>query len=195
MSCGSPIAGAILRPVPVYVSLLRGINVSGRNRIAMADLRALYERHGHHDVTTYVQSGNVVSRAGTRSARAVEQAIGRAIAEDLGLDVTVLVRTAAQLAALLDGNPFADAGADPKTLHVTFLATTPPKARVGMLDGDAFAPDRFRVRGHEAVLWCPDGYGRTKINNSWFERKLGVAATTRNWKTTAQLRLLVEGLT
>jgi uncharacterized protein (DUF1697 family) len=194
MSCGSLLATAILRPVPVYVSMLRGINVSGRNRIAMADLRALYERHGHHDVTTYVQSGNVVSRSAARSARAVEQAIGRAIADDLGLDVTVLVRTPAQLAAVLDANPFAEAGADPQTRHVTFLATAPAKAKVGALDGDAFSPDVFRVHGREVFLWCPNGYGRTKINNSWFERKLGVAATTRNWKTTAQLRLLAEGL-
>ena len=180
--------------MPVYVSMLRGINVSGRNRIPMAELRVLYERHGHSDVTTYVQSGNVVSRAASRRALAVEQAIGRAIADDLGLDVAVLVRTPAQLATVLDASPFVDAGADPKALHVTFLATAPAKAKVAALDGDAFAPDRFRVHGREAYLWCPDGYGRTKINNTWFERKLGVAATTRNWKTTTQLRLLAREL-
>ena len=176
--------------MPVYVSMLRGINVSGRNRIPMADLRALYERHGHSDVTTYVQSGNVVSRAASRGALAVERAIGRAIADDLGLDVVVLVRTPAQLTTVLDANPFVDAGADPTALHVTFLAAAPAKAKVSALDGDAYSPDVFHVHGREAYLWCPDGYGRTKINNAWFERKLGVAATTRNWKTTTQLRLL-----
>jgi uncharacterized protein (DUF1697 family) len=153
----------------------------------MADLRALYERHGHDDVTTYVQSGNVVSRAATRSARAVEESIERAVADDLGLSVTVLVRTPAQLATVLGANPFVRVGGDPKSLHVTFFARAPGKDAVGALDGGAFAPDEFRVHGQEVYVSCPNGYGRTKINNSWFERKLGVAATTRNWKTVTQL--------
>ncbi len=171
----------------VYVSMLRGINVSGRNRIAMADLRALYERHGHDDVATYVQSGNVVSSTTTRRARSVETDIERAIADDLGLDVTVLVRTPAQLRRVVEANPFVRDGNDSKSLHVTFLATAPAKHAVGALDSHAFAPDEFRVHGQEVYVSCPNGYGRTKINNSWFERKLGVAATTRNWKTVTQL--------
>jgi uncharacterized protein (DUF1697 family) len=176
----------------VYVSLLRGINVSGRNRISMADLRALYENHGHDDVTTYVQSGNVVSRARVRTARAVEQTIARAIADDLGLDVTVLVRTPAQLATLLDANPFLRPGVDTKSLHVTFLESAPKRDAVSALDGAAFAPDEFRVHGREIYVSCPSGYGRTKINTAWFERKLAVAATTRNWKTVHQLRQLAQ---
>jgi uncharacterized protein (DUF1697 family) len=171
----------------MYVSLLRGINVSGRNRLPMADLRALYERRGHDEVTTYVQSGNVVSSTPARSARAVGDAIQRAIADELGRDVLVLVRTPAQLGRILAANPFVRARADPKSLHVTFLAAAPRKAAISALDETAFTPDEFRVHGHEVYVSCPNGYGRTKINNSWFERKLGVAATTRNWKTVMQL--------
>lgn len=173
--------------MPTYVSLLRGINVSGRNRIAMADLRALYEAHGHHDVVTYVQSGNVVSRTNTRNAAAVARAIEQAIADDLGLDVNVLVRTPADLAKVVRANPFPGQGADVSKLHVTFLTEPAPAAKVAALDPDAFAPDGFSVHGREVYVHCPDGYGRTKINNTWFERKLGVAATTRNWKTVNQL--------
>ena len=113
--------------------------------------------------------------------------IERAITDDLGLDVTVVVRTPAQLRRVLGSNPFVRSGNDPKSLHVTFLASAPAKKAAGALDGRAFAPDEFRVHGQEVYVSCPNGYGRTKINNTWFERKLGVAATTRNWKTVTQL--------
>jgi uncharacterized protein (DUF1697 family) len=178
--------------VPVYVSMLRGINLGGKNRISMPDLRAVYERHGHDHVTTYVQSGNVVSRTSARSASAVERAITSAIAAELGLDITVLVRTPAHLTKVLDANPFVRAGIDPKVLHVTFLAAAPEHRAVSDLDGAAFAPDEFRVHGTEVYVKCPNGYGRTKINNTWFERKLAVAATTRNWKTVTQLAELAN---
>ncbi len=166
--------------------MLRAVNVSARNRIPMADLRDLYERHNHTDVTTYVQSGNVVSRATARTAGAVERAISSAIADDLGLDVAVLVRTPTQLHHVLEGNRFLASG-DPKLLHVTFLATSPRRGRVAALDEREHAPDEFHVVGREVYVSCPGGYGRTKINNAWFEQKLGVVATTRNWKTVGQL--------
>ncbi len=179
--------------MPLYVSMLRAVNVGGR-KLAMSDLRALYERLGHDDVVTYVQSGNVVSRARTRSAGAVEHAVGAAIADDLGLQVDVLVRTPRELRAVLDGNPFRGGRnrADDKTLHVTFLATPPSSSLVHQLDEDAFTPDEFRVVGREVYVRCPTGYGRTKINNVWFERKLKVPATTRNWTTVAKLAELAE---
>jgi uncharacterized protein (DUF1697 family) len=173
--------------MPTYASLLRGINVSGRNRISMADLRALYEAHGHHDVSTYVQSGNVVSHSSVRGAATVARAIERAITDDLGLDVTVFVRTPAQLATLVGANPLAGDRADPTKLHVTFLASRPARAKVAALDGRRYAPDEFVVVGDAVYVACPNGYGRTKINNTYFERALGVAATTRNWKTVNQL--------
>jgi uncharacterized protein (DUF1697 family) len=173
--------------MPTYVSLLRGINVSGRNRISMADLRALYETHGHDEVSTYVQSGNVVSHSKVRSAATVGRAIERAIADDLGLDVTVLVRTPAQLATLVDANPLIRDGVDPAKLHVTFLASKPARAAVAALAGRRYAPDECEVVGDAVYVVCPNGYGRTKINNTYLERVLGVAATTRNWKTVNQL--------
>ena len=179
--------------MPAYVSLLRAVNVGGR-KLAMTDLRALYEQHGHADVVTYVQSGNVVSRTSARSAAGVERTISAAIADEFGLDVEVLVRTPKELRSVLDRTPFLQRGrADPKTLHVTFLASRPDAPLVDALDERAFSPDEFRVDQREVYVSCPNGYGRTKINNMWFERKLKVPATTRNWTTVTKLVDLAGG--
>jgi uncharacterized protein (DUF1697 family) len=177
--------------MPTYVSLLRGINVSGRNRIAMADLRAFFESQRHTNVTTYVQSGNVVSKSRSKSEAKVADAIEQAIAHDLGLEVTVLVRTPEALSRVLAANPFASGPADPTKLHVTFLHDEPAVAAVRAVDtadiAAKFSPDEFAIAGREVYVHCPNGYGNTKINNTFFEKKLGVAATTRNWKTVTQL--------
>ena len=163
-----------------YAALLRGINLGSRNKISMADLRALFERLDAEDVRTYVQSGNVVFRS-RRTAAQLETAAEHEIARALSLDVTVLVRTKAQLAKLVRENPFA--GSPEKALHVTFLAAKPPAARVRELDPTGFEPDAFAVSGREVHLHLPNGYGRTKLSNAYFEKALGVRATTRNWRT------------
>jgi uncharacterized protein (DUF1697 family) len=166
-----------------YVALLRGINLGSRNRVSMPDLRALVESLGAEDVVTYVQSGNVVFKS-TDGADKLSRGIQRRIRRDLGLSVTVLLRTPRQLAKLQAGNPF---GGEPTKLHVTFLAEKPNRARVSRLDPKWAAPDEFRVAGQEVYLRCPNGYGRSKLTNAYFEEQLGVAATTRNWKTVTKL--------
>ena len=152
----------------------------------MADLRELFDALGAEDVTTYVQSGNVVftSRA---AARELPPVIERRIRSDLGLDVKVLVRTKSELAKVVAGNPFTGGGRDASKLHVTFLAEKPARARVDALDPGVAAPDELRVVGREVYLHCPNGYGRSKLTNAFFEQKLGVAATTRNWRTVSKL--------
>jgi uncharacterized protein (DUF1697 family) len=168
----------------VYAALLRGINLGSRNKIAMADLRALFERLGAEDVSTYVQSGNVVFASAEPQAE-LARAIERRIASDLELEIAVLLRTRAQLAKLVRSNPFAGEGEG--ALHVTFLAETPARARVRALDPARSEPDAFRVAGREVYLHCPNGYGVSKLSNAWFEQQLGVAATTRNWRTVTKL--------
>jgi uncharacterized protein (DUF1697 family) len=168
----------------VYAALLRGINLGSRNKIAMADLRDLFERLGAEDVSTYVQSGNVVFASSVPQA-GLARAIEQRIAADLGLEIAVLLRTRAQLAKLLRANPFAGEG--DSALHVTFLAETPARARVRALDPARSEPDEFRVAGREVYLYCPKGYGVSKLSNAWFEKQLGVAATTRNWRTVTKL--------
>jgi uncharacterized protein (DUF1697 family) len=174
-----------------YVALLRGVNLGPRNRIAMTDLRRLVEELGAEDVTTYLQSGNVVFRSRTGAAQLgprLEKSLGRA----LGLEVTVVVKTGAQLAKICERNPFSVGRTDPKTLHVTFLAEAPARSRVRELSGRRFAPDRFEVTGHEVYLHCPNGYGRSKLSNDLFERALDVRATTRNWRTVRALAELAS---
>jgi uncharacterized protein (DUF1697 family) len=174
------------------VALLRGINLGGRNKIGMADLRELFAALGCEDVSTYVQSGNVVFRSSVASASKLTRAIEERIGSDLGLDVTVLLRTKAQLAEVAGGNPFDERTVDPATLHVTFLAEKPDPARVRALDPARGRPDEFRVVGREVYLHCPNGYGRTKLDNAYFEKQLAVAATTRNWRTVTKLAELAS---
>ena len=176
-------AGSSLK---TYVALLRGINLGARNKVSMADLRALFAGLGADDVATYAQSGNVVFRSSDSPGKLTE-AIEKRIRRDLGLDVTVLVRTQRQLAKLAAANPFADDVSDPTKLHVTFLADKPDSARVRRLDPKSAEPDEFRVTGQEVYLHCPNGYGRSKLSNSYFEKHLGVPATTRNWRTVTKL--------
>ncbi|MGH3023752.1 MAG: DUF1697 domain-containing protein [Gaiellaceae bacterium] len=168
-----------------YVALLRGINLGSRNRIAMADLRALVAALGHEDVTTYLQSGNVVFRSSGRAAD-LRRGLEARIARDHGLAVTVLLRTRAELARLVTGNPFAERGGE-RTLHVTFLADKPEPVRARDLDAAHGEPDEFRLAGRDVYLYCPNGYGKSKLANAFFEQRLGVAATTRNWRTVTSL--------
>jgi uncharacterized protein (DUF1697 family) len=169
-----------------YAALLRGINLGSRNKVAMADLRALCEALGAEDVATYVQSGNVVFKSAD-GAEKLARAIERRIRRDLGLSVTVVVLTRPQLAKVLAGNPFVKAKQDPSKLHVTFLAEKPARGRVSKLDPERSEPDEFRLVGQQIYLHCPNGYGRTKLTNAYFEKQLGIAATTRNWRTVTKL--------
>jgi uncharacterized protein (DUF1697 family) len=170
-----------------YAALLRGINLGARNRVAMADLRKLLEDLGAEDVTTYLQSGNAVLKSSVRSTAKLRKEIEQGISRELGLDITVLLRTGPQLADVLSANPFTAGATDPKTLYVTFLAGAPDPGRVEGIDPSDFEPDEFRVIGEEAHLHFPNGYGQSKLSNAFFEKRLGVAATTRNWNTVTKL--------
>ena len=152
----------------------------------MPDLKALFTSLGAEDVATYVQSGNVVFKS-AETADKLNRAVERRIHRDLGLKVTVFLRTSRQLAKVEAGNPFTRNVKDPTKLHVTFLAGKPGRASVRELDPEDAAPDEFRVVGEVVYLHCPNGYGRSKLTNAYFEKQLGLAATTRNWKTVKKL--------
>ncbi|GAA4565473.1 DUF1697 domain-containing protein [Micromonospora coerulea] len=177
-----------------YVALLRGVNV-GTTRIAMADLRRLVADLGHTEVKTYLQSGNVVfTTSGETDAAKLARGIERALADELGLDVPVLVRSGAELTAVIEGSPYADRQDDPTRLLVAFLSAPPTKARVAELTVPAGENVEYRVAGREIHLHFPDGgYGRSKFTNAYLEKKLGVVATSRNWKSVCALRDLATG--
>jgi uncharacterized protein (DUF1697 family) len=170
-----------------YAALLRAINLGARNKVAMSELRDLFVGLGCEDVTTYVQSGNVVFRSAVGSAAEMTRKIEQRIARDLGLTLTVLVRTEAELAKVAAGNPFERDAADVGHLHVTFLAGAPERTRVRELGAGYEGPDAFAVVGREVYLHCPNGYGRSKLSNAFLEKRLGTAGTTRNWKTVTKL--------
>jgi uncharacterized protein (DUF1697 family) len=157
----------------------------------MGDLRALFADLGFEDVSTYVQSGNVVFK-GAGGAEKLGRAIEKGMKKDLGVEVPVLLRTRTELAKIVERNPFLRDGREPATLHVTFLTDKPARARVAELDPAAFGSDELAIVGREVYLHCPNGYGRSKLTNAFFERRLGVGATTRNWKTVTTLAELAS---
>ncbi len=167
--------------MPKYIALLRGINVGGARKVPMADLRELFEALGHTDVQTYIQSGNVVFTTKDGAPMRVKKALEQAIEREFRFAVAVILRAPRELASVVQRNPF---GTD---AYVTFLDIPPEKQRVATLDPTKFAPDEFQVDGREIYVRCPNGYGRTKINNTYFERQLATKATTRNWKTITTL--------
>jgi uncharacterized protein (DUF1697 family) len=169
-----------------WVALLRGVNLGARNKVPMAGLRGLMADIGAEDVQTYVQSGNVVFRSALARAELVRR-IEREISARFGVDADVVLCTKAELKRVVAGNPFAGAEPEPTRLHVTFLARPPERARMTDLEGDEFEPDRFHVTRAAVYLHTPKGYGRSKLSNAYFERKLGVRATTRNWRTVTTL--------
>ncbi len=175
-----------------FVALLRSINVGGRNKIAMADLRDLVASLGYGDVTTYLQSGNVTFTGSGSSAR-VASRIEQAIEASLGLTVPVIARSSSEWRRVVEGNPYADRGFDPKTVHVTFLGRRPDKKKVAELCDLAgqFGDDELEVAGAEVYLHCPGGYGETKLHNAYLERRLETTATTRNWRTVGALTEMV----
>ena len=171
-----------------YISLLRGINVSGQRKIRMGELRVLYESLNFNNVRTYIQSGNVIFENHKTDISELTNTIEAAIEQTFGFAVTTLIRTKKEFYNLIEGNPFLDeCKGDITKLHVTFLSDTPSKSSVNEIRRFDCGSDQFFMSGKEVYLFCPNGYGRTKLSNSFLERKLGVSATTRNWKTVTTL--------
>jgi uncharacterized protein (DUF1697 family) len=179
--------------MPTHFSLLRGINVSGQKTIHMADLKNLYEALGFSDVRSYVQSGNVVFAAANPDPATLAASIEAQIRQTFGFDVSVFVRSAPDFQGLLKANPFLHGRSeDPARLHVTFLYALPAAVKLSALEKPAAGNDEFLIAGREIFLFCPDGYGRTKLSNAFFERKLAVPATTRSWNTVNALLQMAQ---
>jgi uncharacterized protein (DUF1697 family) len=173
--------------------MIRGINVGGNRIIRMDRLRELYLGLGFAGPRTYLQSGNVVCGAGDSQVRGHGDAVERRILRDFGLEVSVAVRTSGEMSAALAANPLAARkSADPRFLHATFLVR--PHGMVS-LDGVSLplGPGEEAVLvGDVVYVYCPNGYGITRINNTFFERRLGARATTRNWRTVTALEKMAR---
>ena len=169
-----------------HVVLLRGINIGPRNRVAMPALREALEEAGFADVQTYLQSGNVVveSRAKPETVRTkVEQLIR----DRFGLEIAVVVRTRAELAAVVKRNPHAKVATNPKAYQVTFLEQKLPAKTVRELEQAAADGERVVVSGREVYAWHPQTIARSKLWSKLAGQGLGVTATSRNWTTVEAL--------
>jgi len=168
----------------LHVALLRAINVGGRNKLPMADLRALFEEAGCTDVRTYIQSGNVIYRAPPRVAKGLAERLGSAIEGRFGFRPPIVTRTAIEMRAACDHRPYPEV-TELKTLQIAFLAEEPAAGCV--LDPSRAPDDRFELRGREVYLHYPNGSGRSKLTNAYLERALGTTSTMRNRRTVAKL--------
>jgi uncharacterized protein (DUF1697 family) len=169
-----------------WIALLRGINVGGNNLLPMKRLAALMGAMGCTDVRAYIQSGNVVFGHKTRSAAKLGQAITDAVSAEFGFAPRVLVISAAELTAAAKDNPYPQADAEPKSLHLYFLESVPAKPDIAAMNAIAIGDEQFVLRDKVFYFYAPEGIGKSKLAER-AERLLGVAATARNWRTVTTL--------
>jgi uncharacterized protein (DUF1697 family) len=173
--------------------MLRGINVGAHRKIRMADLKRLYEECGFKEIVTYIQSGNVLFKTEMDVDRAIlTQQIEKVIAAHYPFIVPVLIRTQTDFDNVLITNPFLqNADLDVKNIYITFLESLPNPLLVAKIQDLDYAPEQWVILEKEVYIYTCD-YGKTKLSNSFFENKLKVKATTRNWNTVQQLMALAK---
>lgn len=168
----------------IYIGLLRGINVGGHKKLKMASLKQHLSDDGLEDVTTYIQSGNLIFQSRKKEA-ALESLIAKCILTHFGFNVPVLVRSLAFIESLFEHNPFHDC--DLKTVAATILSDAPNKKSRESLQARDFSPDRLKILTDVAYLHCPNGSIKSKLTISLMEKQFGVQATNRNWNTITKL--------
>jgi uncharacterized protein (DUF1697 family) len=181
----------------VFVSLFRGINVGGRHKVSMDELKGLHEALGLRDVVPYIQSGNVVfvtnASDGADSAQLGKQ-IEDAFEKSLGFHAEVIVRSAVELSSIIEKNPFqGQQDKESKWVVVVFLATRPDRLAQEALRSAYTGPEEFFVIGKELYVYYAEGIGRSRLTLSFIERKLKTTGTARNWNTILQLQKLMQG--
>ncbi|MDD4002374.1 MAG: DUF1697 domain-containing protein [Bacteroidales bacterium] len=178
-----------------YISILRGINVSGHKIIKMEALRTSYENMGFSNVKTYVQSGNVIFSYDDIEINKLEEQIFQQIKKDFGFDVPVIVMSIEKIEEIIKNNPFLkDKSKEESFMHVTFLASKSETYNFNAIEEKKQDNEDIVFSDYAVYLYCPNGYGNTKLNNNFIETKLKVRATTRNWKTTNELFQIAKQL-
>ncbi|MFF8828083.1 DUF1697 domain-containing protein [Streptomyces sp. NPDC015131] len=178
-----------------YAALLRGINLGGHKKVAMAQLRTLLTELGHGDVTTYLQSGNAVfTDTSGADEDTLAAGIEAAVEKHFGFSAGCLVRGGPYLRAVADDCPFPAAGLEGRQLHVTYLSAPADPGRFAGLDQEAFLPEEFRLGDRAVYLYTPEGLGRSKLAEALARPALtkGITATTRNWNTVVKLVELTQ---
>lgn len=174
--------------MPVYIALLRGINIGAHKRMKMEKLRASCEALGFAGVKTYIQSGNLIFNAPKLSSAALSNKLGECIVKDFGFSSEIISRTREEMNAIVDDNPFTkERGIDPSKLHVVFLSQRPSPAALKKLQELTLAPDRVNSGEKEIYFYFPNGVSGSSLWKHPLDRVTGVAGTMRNWKTVTTL--------
>ena len=174
-----------------YIALFRGINVGGNHILSMQALRTLLEQLDLQNVKTYIQSGNVVFQSDETDGSHLSEKISAEIEKDHGFEPRVLLLRQEEFEQAMKSNPFPEAEAEPKTLHIGFLASAPGHPDLEKLESIRKESERFELRGRYFYLHAPDGIGRSKLAAS-AERLLGVPMTDRNWRTVGKLLAMAK---
>jgi uncharacterized protein (DUF1697 family) len=181
--------------MPVLISMLRGVNVGGHNKIRMDDLRALYESLKLEDPRTYVQSGNVIFRTKEKNSAALAKKIQSAIEHTFKCRPDVILRTTGELREAIAASPFASRrDLEPGKILVTFLATAAgPDAHTTLLSFKSY-PEEIHLKGRELYIYFPDGAGKSKLPWSRVEKLLQTTGTARNWNSVTKMLAIAEEL-
>jgi uncharacterized protein (DUF1697 family) len=175
-----------------YIALLRGINVSGQKKIKMTELKLLFEHLGFEKVETYIQSGNVVFAASKIDPTVIVKKISSGIKKEFGFDVQIMVINDGEIKRTIKNNPFIKSKKDVDKLYVTFLSDVPFEENIKKLKLVDYNPEEYFIDGKKIYLYVPSGYGKAKLNNNFFENKLKVSGSTRNWKTIIKLNEMIN---
>jgi uncharacterized protein (DUF1697 family) len=179
--------------MPAFVALLRAVNLGPHNKVSMADLKAVAERAGLSEARTLLQSGNLVFEAKTKPSASLEKLLETALAKELELKTPVVVRSAAEWRAAVDGNPFTkEAKSDPGHLVLMPLKAKPEKAAVAELVKAIVGREQAKLIGQQLYLVYPDGIGVSKLTSALIEKKIAVSGTGRNWNTVQKIAALLE---
>jgi uncharacterized protein (DUF1697 family) len=184
-----------IRVMEKFIALLRGINVSGQKKIKMPDLKVLFEDLLFTNVQTYIQSGNVLFTGNSSNIKTIRSKIEKKILSKFGFPVNVILKTPAELDYALKINPFLkDKTKDIERIYFTFLSENPSPDNIKKLKEIDYSPEEFSLNDNTIYLFVPNGYGKAKLNNNFFEKKLKLYATTRNYKTVNALLNLSRDL-
>lgn len=176
-----------------YIAILRGINVGGKRKILMKDLKLLFERMEFTEITTYIQSGNVIFHSNDERNKAeLEDQLQQSILTTFGFEVPVILRTAEDLNEAISENPFYQEDNEIERLHLTFLKDIPSPENLLKTEQYDHSPDKFVLVDNHAFVYCSGKYHESKLTNKFFESKLKTSATTRNWKTVLKLSELAK---
>lgn len=174
-----------------WIALLRGINVSGRNRLRMKDLSQIFETAGCVQVKTYIQSGNVVFNGHVRSVGQLGDTIGSAIECEFGFRPVIHLITAKALRTAIASNPYPQAASEPKSLHLFFLEGSPQKTHISNANRLLSSSESFAVIGSRLYLYAPDGIARSRLAKG-IDKAFHMNTTARNWRTITKLSELAS---